>query len=602
MQEVPLSENIRSGQRETAEKFYEKTLVVSKLPTGYGKTATAAISYEILRANNIANRVLYVVPRGNQAKQAAGSFPSWLRRSFGTETDAHVVSENPIRAQRAHLNDTAEVFVLTIQSLVSSPATIKVVKEMLSKGRWFVVIDEYHHYSVNGENDYGKWVEAIKSLPSEAMLAMSATPRMDGKDYFGEPDVAVAYLDACKAGMVKEMHLHHYEYQVDMVDGDGEVSTFSTGDVADMFGGTPEAIDEEVARKKMRWSPKYISPLILVPAERMANLRANGIRSQMIVQAMSCTHADMVCQQIKALLPTLNVDWVGTGKNGRTDKDNARIIDAFCPEEDASGKRCWELDVLVNVGMAGEGLDTKDCTEVVVLTPGNITVSLLQLFGRGSRVMSLPPGMTQPRCHISVDTDTVVARDEKYLGKRVMAIFDEEIDPDDIEDDETKDKTEDEYEEIPDELLVYIADVRLVDIKTDPNYAPLIQELEAKAKWSQEEAEVFAEDFLRKAAASRDEKLNATAREAQAKTQIDGALSKVVGLVLRRMAEIGLRPEKTMAADLKRRINTAKKRHVGRAVKEADEDELATHYQFLKHLEQAILKDHGLQGIPSWLR
>jgi superfamily II DNA or RNA helicase len=59
-----LGEVFRKGQRDVAERFLNSTSVTAQLPTGYGKTRAAALSYAVLRATQMANRVLYVVPRG----------------------------------------------------------------------------------------------------------------------------------------------------------------------------------------------------------------------------------------------------------------------------------------------------------------------------------------------------------------------------------------------------------------------------------------------------------------------------------------------------------------------------------------------------------
>ena len=605
MQKLSLPKNLRSGQKKTAEKFYEQNVVVAKLPTGYGKTLTSVCSYAILRKKMVANRVLYVVPRANQAKQAAASFPKNLRNIFGIETTAYQVGISTVQSIQAHRDNLAEVFVVTIQSLVSSEKTAAAVSALMSTGKWFVVVDEHHHYSSNENGEGSRWAETIKQLPAAAQLIMSATPnRHDGKDYFPDPSVSVTYLRALEEGAVKEMRLNEYEYQVDTIGPDGEINTFKTSDLCDAAGGdTPEQIDAYIAKKDMRWSPKYISPLILAPAERMARLRANGIRSQMIVQAMSCTHAEMVCKQISTMLPTLSVDWVGTGPRGRTMQDNAKIIDQFCPEEDDGGDRNWSLDVLVNVGIAGEGLDTKDCTEIVCLTPARVTISFLQLAGRGARVMRVPKGMRQPKCHINVDTDSEVAKDDKYLGVKVMALFDEDVDPEDVEKSTRKQGENFEYEEIPDELVVKIADVRLVDIKMDPDYEPLVETLLGSGcEWTKERVEEFAEDFIRRRTEERNETLNASAKEAKAKAQVDATLTVIVTMIMSRMNQAGMRPQKDTAGDLKKKINSKKKSKIGVSVQDSTFEQLKQHHAFLKDLERSILLEHGLRGLPSWLR
>jgi hypothetical protein len=62
-----------------------------------------------------------------------------------------------------------------------------------------------------------------------------------------------------------------------------------------------------------------------------------------------------------------------------------------------------------------------------------------------------------------------------------------------------------------------------------------------------------------------------------------------------------MRIERTFAGDLKKRINGGKKRELG-SVKDADEAGLDLHWDWLKRLERSILLEHGLNGLPQWLR
>ena len=142
-------------------------------------------------------------------------------------------------------------------------------------------------------------------------------------------------------------------------------------------------------------------------------------------------------EQVRALVPdNIRVDWVGTGPNGRPDAENQRVLDEFCPPKNkVTGLRPWTLDILVNVGMAGEGTDCMDVTEVVYLTPANITISTQQTAGRGARIMKAD---LQPTCHINVDSGSEMS---KYVGAAVMDLFDDDRAPgnDDEDDDDTKD-------------------------------------------------------------------------------------------------------------------------------------------------------------------
>ena len=116
------------------------------------------------------------------------------------------------------------------------------------------------------------------------------------------------------------------------------------------------------------------SALVDTPITRMLRERlATGHRLQALIGAFCCSHAQLVCEQVQAMFPELKVDWVGTGSNGRSDGENRAVLNKFCPPK-KDGKRDPQdikLDVLVHVGMAGEGLDTVYVSEVIHLNPAN---------------------------------------------------------------------------------------------------------------------------------------------------------------------------------------------------------------------------------------
>lgn len=597
---MSLPENLRSGQKEVIESFFDKDSVVAKLPTGYGKTIVACGAYHVLKKRGIANRMLYIVPRRNQMNQAADGIPSDLMSWFGVKTKSTIIGDEPIVSLKRHRNNTSEVFITTIQALATSATTWATVKELMSNGKWFLVVDEYHNIPEQANGERGKWLEKLDLLATTSRLAMSATPRIDSNDPFPSPDVSVSYYKAFIDGCVKEMHLHEYEYRVDAIYINGDVVSYSTNEMS-----TDEGIQDALVSGKMRWSPKYISPLISIPAERIADQRLNGIKTQMLVQATTCQHAEIVCTQIAAMLPTLNVDWVGTGPNGRNDKDNRDILNRFCPAKDTkTGRRKWDLDILVNVGMAGEGLDTQDVSEIVFLTPVNKTVSNMQAMGRASRVMyDVNKDPINVVANINVDTETFIAENDRYVGRKVMAIFDDDENIDEIQPNGEDEGSESDYTEMPDEPIVVRVDVSLIDIRKEPGFddmLKLVKKKEGNGR-TDEECVALVEDGMRSYLEQRDEAFNASSVTAQIRVDIDHACSKIVSLVLRKISSMGMRFEKSLAGDLRRRLNSRKKKLYG-SVRELDEPELTEQYKWLKSVELSILKGDGVHGIPSWLR
>lgn len=597
---MSLPENLRSGQRKIIESFFSKDSIVAKLPTGYGKTIAACGAYHVLKKRGIANRMLYVVPRRNQMDQAADGIPADLLSWFGVKTKSTIIGDEPIVSLKRHRNNTSEVFITTIQALATSATTWSTVKELMGNGKWFLVVDEYHNIPEQTNGERGKWIEKLDLLATTSRLAMSATPRIDANDPFPVPDVSVSYYKSFIDGCVKEMHLHEYEYRVDAIYINGDVVSYTTNEM-----DTDDGIQDALVSGKMRWSPKYISPLISIPAERIADQRINGIKTQMLVQATTCQHAEIVCTQVAAMLPTLNVDWVGTGPNGRSDRDNKAILKRFCPPKDIkTGRRKWDLDILVNVGMAGEGLDTQDVSEIVFLTPVNKTVSNMQAMGRAARIMyDVNRKQIDVVANINVDTETFIAEDDRYVGRKVMAIFDDDESIDEIPSKNKGDDEESDYKEMPDEPIVVRVDVSLIDIRKEPGFddmLTLVKEKEGNGR-TDEECVELVEDGMRRYLEQRDEAFNASSITAQIRVDIDHACSKIVSLVLRKISTMGMRFEKSLAGDLRRRLNSRKKRLYG-SIKELDEPELTEQYKWLKSVEVSILRGEGIQGIPSWLR
>jgi superfamily II DNA or RNA helicase len=604
---MPLHKDLRPKQAEVIGLFETKSRGVAKLPTGYGKTIAAAGSYAMLRHRGSCNRMLYIVPRRSQAKQAADSLPGDLATYFGINTKSIIVSEHQTQAHLLHRNGTGEVFIATIQALTTGDS-FKTITEMMQTGRWLIVADEHHHYSQvrvgkgkDAPREDGIWADRLFGLNASAFLAMSATSkRFDGMDRFGEPDVTETYINAAGLGYVKKLSLHAYEFHVEAVTVDGVAYTYSTDEFLAAVGSdNPADVDAFMASRQMHWSPKYITPLITFPLDRMITYRLRGIKSQMLVQAMSVAHAKFVCDQISLLIPkSMSVDWVGTGPDGRSDSENDAVLTRFCPPKDrATGRRKWTLDILVNVGMAGEGLDCTDVTEESFLSSANLNITTLQIFGRGSRVMCVPDGVERPVCHINVDSSAPVAA---YIGPKVMELFDDEIvvrTPG-----EPREERNGEYQLSPPEMNVMVVDVRLKDIRSEPMFRAVLE----GQRSDPELAEVSDERLALKVEAGIEAYLNRGSSESsiieQKKEKIDLLVSKVVGLIVTRMRVSGCAIDASCVGQLKKRINGEKRRRFG-SVEHATSETLDVHYQWLREeLEIPISKGHNLQGVPRWLR
>lgn len=585
---------------------------VTKLPTGYGKTRTATYSFATLRALDMCDVMLVAVPSVGQASQAAEEIPRDLR-DLGIRADACVISDNSYLAMRkSREDDKALVFVATIQACVDlsrdGSQTLHAIRYIAERRRIFLVVDEFHHYGTERT-----WTTQILKVPHEAFLAMSATPTRKGEESpFGPPDVSVTYLDAMHEDAVKRLRLHSYDYRIDMIDRNGEARSFTTADLFARAGAsTSEEIDKFMALHEARFSPKFVASLIDKPLERIINLRANdGIKQQMLVFALSCQHAKAVCEHLRELVPDgMSVDWVGTGPFGRTDEENAAILKRFCPPKSPSGEREWTLDILVNVGMAGEGLDVIDGAECVFLHSPRINNRSCQAAGRVAR-NNRTLNQTEIVGHISVDTASEWAA---YVGDKVMEVFDLTEEPIALPPETEREPSGDsdpltDYQPIPDRPIVTVIDVNLLEIRRGPDFDEVYGNVTSALK---EQMMAFNPEIVATMIRGQIERFraenqkadpisgsyNATDRHAKAASMLDFRVRKVARLAAARVSQCDT-PTPSLIGECLKRINYRKKLAFGnRGVKELMEEELEQQNCWVRELEAALMR----WDIPPWL-
>lgn len=602
---MPFQKALRSGQQEVVDSALRPgvTELNAKLPTGYGKTFTACCVYSSLQQSRNINRMLYIVPTTAQLNQFVKDGASDLVDA-GVSGPLSIIDITyvGVRAIKHHRENKAQIFATTIQSLVAG-STWDIVSELMTNGRWMIVIDEYHHYGI--EKSWG--IKALK-LNYAFRLSMSATPyRPDDDGAFGPPDVDVSYIRAVKEKAVKPLRLHSYVYRIDLIESNGGIVSYTTEQMAAEAGSdSPETIDKMVLDRKMRWSPKYVSPLVDRPIVRMQRERIRtGYPLQVLVGTMSCSHAELVCRQIRAMFPELRIDWVGTGSNGRSEKDNASILAQFCPPK-RDGRRWAEdiaLDVLVHVGMAGEGLDSIFVSEVVHLNRASINNSNNQENGRAARYLDDVTG------YINVDSSSPYA---PYIGESLMGLMDDPNtkpeDPDEAERDPDFDP--DLWPDIPDEPTIRIFDMECIRIDEGEINRFGKEMLRAGGTSETEVADVFdnpnhpnyarwmriAENGYREMRSRAAEQFNVMAETKQWEEAVNSLVSTLTGQIVKIVSATGMRVEKSFIGDIKKRINTQKSRSIGPI--ERDIVVLKKHWNWLKGLESDLRKG----GMPAWLQ
>jgi len=454
--EMSFPKKPRSGQWSVIEESKSRLMLNAKLPTGYGKTLAACYVYRIKKAAGLSNRLLIIFPTDAQIEQ-------FIKDGHRDLADAGIDGPKKIvdirhagsRVIRDHRMNVAQVFVITIQSLNQTRGS-RNVADLLETGQWMIVVDEYHHYGMEKS-----WGRAVLGLTRSFLLALSATPHRPGDDSaFGAPQVSVKYRDAVDEGAIKSLKAHAYSYRIETTNNETlQTETWTTDELVKEAGGEGDAIEKLCIKRKMRWSPRYVSPLVSIPIERMLKDRiATGHRLQVLISAMCVSHARLVCEQVTAMYPELRVDWVGTGLNGRPEDENEAVLKRFCPPKDDEGRRHPTLDVLVHVGMAGEGLDSIHVSEVVLLCNASICNRILQIIGRGSRHL---PGVV---CNVSFDSSSEFAA-KRYVGNAIMDAMDfAPARPDDGDGDEDGDDDDQWPPEPPLDPQVHIDNIELSHI------------------------------------------------------------------------------------------------------------------------------------------
>jgi superfamily II DNA or RNA helicase len=600
MQSMPFRKNPRVGQKQVFEALaHHREILNVKLPTGYGKTFTCCAVFSLLRRAGRVNRLLVIFPRDAQLDQFLCDAPNDDLPMANVDPPYQVVDLRTVGwgAIKDHRNNTRQIFVTTIQSLIQ-PFGNGLVIELLKTGQWMVCVDEHHHY---GEDK--TWGRTVRSLSRAFLLVLSATPHRSLSDgAFGPAHVEISYRDAQREGAVKTLLGHSYHYEL-VVEENGIIRKFTTRDLAIAAGSDdPDRIEKLRIERKMRWAPRFQSPLIEIPLERMQSERLRtGRRLQALFTAMCVSHAEYVCNQIADMYPELRVDWVGTGEFGRDPETNKAVLKKFCPPKDAEGRRPEpQLDVLVHVGIAGEGLDAILVSEIVHLTTASLNNRTNQINGRAARYL---PDVTG---HISFDASSELS-EKKYLGEAIMDAMDA-APP--TRDDKPPSDDDNDFPPEPPENPVHIENINFIGI--DSGHAGVqafvrLMQRDQPAKYNLDEMNKNPTDerwleildgykTMRRVEA---EQQNDAAVLAQWTNAVNTLHSQVAGMIVKLRRREGLLVDKVVVATIKYRINERKRRAHGEFNENNRHiDTAKAHYGWLKSLDQEL----RAQGIPAWLR
>ena len=396
-QDETLKKRYRAGQLELfkhLDKYKDLDGLNIKWPGGYGKSAGIAIAFRKMIEEGRCSHLLLVVANNAQKRQMVKEFNSDLKNFAFIDGKRVKAFSQESRIMREIKKKELFVIVATIHQISSDRRGKKGnILSMLQLGDFMLAADEYHHYA--DDMDWGESLRDVKDR-CKFSLATSATPDRDGNaTIFGSPDLIVTYSEAVAQGAVKDIMVENYEYSVDVVDSMNNVSSYTTTDLREKVGAAQFNNFEH--KKGLRYQSDYILPIIQKPLERLGMTREKygNLPLQCLIRSMSVAHAEFICKQIKDTFTGYSVDWVGTknelNNTGRSKEENDAICEKFRPDKDEDGFRPHPtLDILVQVGIAGEGFDSVLVSEIIdfalVTLDGNATQTK-QFYYRGTRAV-----------------------------------------------------------------------------------------------------------------------------------------------------------------------------------------------------------------------
>lgn len=420
----------RRGQEQAFAWIYDltKTTLNIKCPTAYGKTMIGNGGLAILRRRRGVNRALMIVPQEGQHDQYTRScVTDFAEVGLIVDKDLVIVdlrnqSYSTITQEMLANRDRLIVYVTTIQMLHAHtrPGNDHVRRELLrdifneAGAIWAHIVDEYHHY---GEGL--AWGDVFKRLPAPVFrIAMSATPYRPGQDeFFGKPDITILYKEAVDEKAIKPLCCHVYDYWIEM-SGPGGKFRLTTREHDERMSNQERLPHAEITLP-LRYREDYISPLLEHPLDRLIATRAvDHPWAQAIIYCARIDHAAHVHTIVDKMFgDALRIAVVAAHPD--YEKKNGEVLQQFCP---ASKTTAPEIDVLICVGMAGEGLNTIYVTEVIHLN-GETTISNTgnQKKGRASRALRSKATGEMLIGRINVDGSSAYRR---YDGEKIMLAMD----------------------------------------------------------------------------------------------------------------------------------------------------------------------------------
>jgi len=356
--------------------------VLLKVTPGGGKSAIPIIAGKLIR-EKLAQRLCWVAPRKALQSQGERNFLD----PFFRELFDHDLT---IRASTNETNPARNLdgFITTYQAI--SQDKDRLLEFEFFRYKYILILDEVHHVE-----DLGVWHEALKPLVElcEFIILMTGTiERGDGSkiaflNYDGDvPDLQSKknyhVIEYTRADALAEKAIIPLSFKFH----DGQaVWENEIGDEVKVKSLAKARRQDIAAAIYTAISTQYARQLLSIAVDHWIGIKKKNPRSKLLIVTANLNHAKIAFNFLYEKKFSVNI---------ATSHESAQAqaaIDAFKKDE---------IDILVTIAMAYEGLDVPAITHIVCLTHIRSRPWLEQMLARANRIDRLAGPYSRQRAFV----------------------------------------------------------------------------------------------------------------------------------------------------------------------------------------------------------
>lgn len=414
--------------------------ILVQLPTGAGKTALiAATPFGLSKG-----KVLILVPSVPLAEQVERDLdivhnPQNAYARFGIIPEKELGSlDLYVLRLDGTINkgdiDDHQIIVANYHQLQDVEKWFKDNKEVID----LIIIDEAHHQSA------GTYQEIIRFFDGTKIVGLTATPfRSDGKRVDGLNVYTYHFYEAINDKVIRNIRVSNVTpEQIQLSFADAEGRTYTLEQILEMK-------EDAWFNRGIAMSPDCCASIAKKAHEKWQALQAEfpTTSHQIIASAISIRHAR---EFVKPAFESLGMKVGMVSSDGEDSKKNAQVLAAF-----DQGK----IDVLVHVGMLGEGFDRPKLGVAAIFRPYKSLNPYIQFVGRVIR-------RNEPATHCYVVSHLGLNQNKRFEEFRLFDHDDQEFLQQLLEDESKRRPGEDTsfVEEGTEEKDGSVEDVRIREI------------------------------------------------------------------------------------------------------------------------------------------